>query len=79
MNARNHLGFVGGAALALAVGAGIWLGSHGLRHFDPAVIGYAIGTLLAAFAVGLPLRDDGPNARRHECISAAACNCCFSG
>ncbi len=52
MNARNHLGLVGGAALALAVGAGIWLGSHGLRHFDPAVIGYAIGTLLAAFAVG---------------------------
>ena len=52
MNARNHLGLLGGAALVLAVGAGIWLGSHGLRHFDPAVIGYAIGTLLAAFAVG---------------------------
>ncbi len=52
MNERNHLGLVGGAALALAVGAGIWLGSHGLRHFDPAVIGYALGTLLAAFAVG---------------------------
>ena len=52
MNERNHLGLVGGAALALAVGAGIWLGSQGLRHFDPAVIGYAVGTLLAAFAVG---------------------------
>ena len=52
MSARNHLGVVGGAALVLVVGAGIWLGSHGLRHFDPAVIGYAIGTLLAAFAVG---------------------------
>lgn len=52
MNDRNHLGLIGGAALALAVGAGIWLGSQGLRHFDPAVIGYALGTLLAAFAVG---------------------------
>lgn len=52
MNERNHLGLIGGAALALAVAAGIWLGSHGLRHFDPAVIGYALGTLLAAFAVG---------------------------
>lgn len=52
MNERNHLGLLGGAALALLVGAGIWLGSHGLRHFDPAVIGYALGTLLAAFSVG---------------------------
>ena len=52
MNERNHLGLVGGAALTLAVGAGIWLGSQGLRHFDPAVTGYALGTLLAAFAVG---------------------------
>lgn len=52
MNERNHLGLVGGLALALAVGVGIWLGSQGLRHFDPAVIGYALGTLLAAFAVG---------------------------
>ncbi|PAW81745.1 MAG: hypothetical protein B9S33_16195 [Pedosphaera sp. Tous-C6FEB] len=52
MNERQHLASVAGAALALAVGMGIWLGSHGLRHFDPAVIGYALGTLLAAFAVG---------------------------
>ena len=52
MNERKHLGLVGGAALALAVAAGIWLGSHGLRHFDPALVGYALGTLLAAFAVG---------------------------
>lgn len=52
MNARNHLGLLGGAALALLVALGIWLGSQGLRHFDPAVIGYALGTLLAAFAVG---------------------------
>jgi hypothetical protein len=51
MNERNHLGLVGGAALALAVGAGIWFGSHGLRHFDPALVGYAIGSVCAAFAV----------------------------
>src|SRR4026209_2346844 len=52
MNERNHLGLVGGFVLVLTVGAGIWLGSQGLRHFDPAVTGYAMGTLLAAFAVG---------------------------
>ena len=52
MNERNHLGWIGGTALVVAVGAGIWLGSQGLRHFDPAVTGYAIGTLIAAFAVG---------------------------
>ena len=52
MNERNHLGLIGGLALALAVAAGIWVGSQSLRHFDPAVTGYAVGTLLAAFAVG---------------------------
>ncbi len=52
MNERNHLGLIGGVALTLAVSASIWLGSQGLRHFDPAVTGYALGTLLAAFAVG---------------------------
>ncbi len=52
MSTRKHPGLLGGATLAMVVGAGIWFGSHGLRHFDPAVIGYAIGTLLAAFAVG---------------------------
>ena len=52
MSERNNFGLLGGAALVVAVGAGIWLGSQGLRHFDPAVTGYAIGTLIAAFAVG---------------------------
>ena len=36
---------------ALAVLAGIYAGSHGLKHFDPAVTSYAIGSVLAAFAV----------------------------
>src|SRR6185295_11168457 len=44
--------FVAGSLLALTVGAGIALGSLGLTHFDPALTGYAIGSLLAAFAVG---------------------------
>ena len=37
---------VGGVVLAIAVG------SQGFRHFDPALTGYAVGTMLAAFAVG---------------------------
>ena len=39
----------------LALGAvvlAIALGSHGFRHFDPALTGYAVGAMLAAFAVG---------------------------
>jgi NNP family nitrate/nitrite transporter-like MFS transporter len=38
-------------AVAMVVLA-IALGSHGFRHFDPALSGYAAGTMLAAFAVG---------------------------
>jgi MFS transporter, NNP family, nitrate/nitrite transporter len=38
--------------LAALVAAGIVIGSHALKHFDPALTGYAIGTLLTAFAVG---------------------------
>jgi hypothetical protein len=41
-----------GLLAAAAVAAGVYFGSHGLRHFDPAVAGYALGTVLAAFAVG---------------------------
>ncbi len=41
-----------GAVLALAVVAAVYLGSHSLRHFDPALTGYAVGSALAAFAVG---------------------------
>jgi len=40
------------ALVAAAVAAGIYLGSHGLRHFDPALVWYAVGSLVAAFAVG---------------------------
>jgi nitrate reductase gamma subunit len=41
-----------GTALALATAAGIVIGSGGLKHFDPALTGYAFGSILAAFAVG---------------------------
>jgi len=47
---RNAL--LAGSCLTLAVLGGIALGSQGLKHFDPALTGYAIGTLIAAFAVG---------------------------
>jgi hypothetical protein len=54
----NHMGFcdknavLAGTALAVAVAVGIFVGSVGLRHFDPAVTLYAVGAVLAAFAVG---------------------------
>ena len=51
MNKLNRKALTAGAAAALAVVAGIWLGSRALRHFDPAVIWYAIGSVLAAFAL----------------------------
>ncbi|PYL01829.1 MAG: MFS transporter [Verrucomicrobia bacterium] len=44
--------FAAGCAATLVVVAGIWLGSRGLKHFDPALAWYAIGSALAAFAVG---------------------------
>lgn len=40
-------GLVAVTVVALAIA----LGSGGLRHFDPALTGYAVGSLLAAFAV----------------------------
>src|SRR5438132_1583193 len=43
-------GFAGMLA-AFAVIAGIYFGSRGLKHFDPAVIWYDVGSVLAAFAV----------------------------
>lgn len=48
----NRKALIAGAGLALVVLAGIFLGSHGLAHFDAALTGYAIGSLMAAFAVG---------------------------
>src|ERR1041384_1869597 len=52
MSLPNRSASVAGGLLVLAVAAGIFIGSHGLLHFDGALAGYAIGSLLAAFAVG---------------------------
>ncbi len=49
---RRKIQVLAGTALALATAAGILIGSGGLKHFDPALTGYAFGSLLAAFAVG---------------------------
>jgi hypothetical protein len=43
---------VAGIALTCACAAAIALGSAWMRHFDPALTGYAIGALITAFAVG---------------------------
>ena len=50
MSSRRALG-VGLIAAALVVG-GIYVGSGRLAHFDPALFWYALGSVLAAFAVG---------------------------
>src|SRR6266480_2767992 len=55
MHVLNHKASIAGLAATLAVGAGIWFGSRGLKHFDPALTRYAIGSALAAFAVGYRL------------------------
>ena len=52
MNDCDRKALAAGLAAALAVMGGIWLGSRGLKHFDPALVWYAIGSVLAAFAVG---------------------------
>src|SRR6267143_7177176 len=52
MNDRDRKALAAGLAAALTVMGGIWLGSRGLKHFDPALVWYAIGSVLAAFAVG---------------------------
>src|SRR5437773_340346 len=41
-----------GLLAAAAVAAGVYFGSNELRHFDPGVAGYALGAVLAAFALG---------------------------
>ena len=40
MNELNRKALTAGAAAALTVVAGIWLGSQALTHFDPALIWY---------------------------------------
>ena len=52
MKLPNRTAFIAGTALTVASAAGIAVGSTGMRHFDPALTGYAIGALMAAFAVG---------------------------
>ncbi|PYK62276.1 MAG: hypothetical protein DME21_06820, partial [Verrucomicrobia bacterium] len=52
MNDCDRKALAAGLAAALAVMGGIWLGSRGLKHFDPALVWYAIGSVLAALAVG---------------------------
>ncbi len=51
MNELNRKALTAGAAATLVVAASIWLGSRALTHFDPALIWYAIGSVLAAFAL----------------------------
>ncbi len=51
MNELNRKALTAGAAATLAVAASIWLGSRALTHFDPALIWFAIGSVLAAFAL----------------------------
>ncbi|EDY16569.1 major facilitator superfamily MFS_1 [Chthoniobacter flavus Ellin428] len=52
MRLPNRSAAIAGMVLTLGSAAAIFLGSHGLRDFDPALTGYAIGALMAAFAVG---------------------------
>ena len=52
MRNANRTALIAGIALTLATSAAIAIGSMWMRHFDPALTGYAIGTLIAAFAVG---------------------------
>src|SRR6266540_4351315 len=47
----DHKSLFAGAIAALVVVAGVWLGSQRRKHFDPALIWYATGSVLAAFAV----------------------------
>ena len=52
VNPPDRKALLAGTGLTLVVLGGIALGSNGLKHFDAALTGYAIGSLLAAFAVG---------------------------
>src|SRR5687768_9597530 len=51
MKFPNRGALIAGTALMVATAAAIAIGSIGMRHFDPALTGYAIGALMAAFAV----------------------------
>jgi len=62
MNELNRKALTVGVAAALAVVGSIWLGSGALIHFDPALIWYAIGSVLATFAVAYRFKLLGFNA-----------------
>jgi hypothetical protein len=55
MRLPNRNASISGLVLALGVAASIVAGSNGLAHFDAALTGYALASLLAAFAVGYRL------------------------
>ncbi|MBI4661580.1 MAG: hypothetical protein HY735_22385 [Verrucomicrobia bacterium] len=48
----HRIGLLSGLSVALALTATIGIGSLGLKHFDRAFVWYAVGSVLAAFAVG---------------------------
>jgi NNP family nitrate/nitrite transporter-like MFS transporter len=48
----NRIALGAGVLLVAATAAAIAVGSGGMHHFDPALTGYALGSLMAAFAVG---------------------------
>ncbi|MEW6304264.1 MAG: hypothetical protein AB1705_12375, partial [Verrucomicrobiota bacterium] len=52
MNAFDVKALVTGLCGAGLVAVAILIGSRGLAHFDPALVWYAVGSVLAAFAVG---------------------------
>jgi nitrate reductase gamma subunit len=52
MKLPNRNASISGLLLALLVATSMFAGSNGLAHFDAALTGYALTSLLAAFAVG---------------------------
>jgi len=52
MKHPNRVALIAGVALVVATAVAIAIGSTGMRHFDPALTGYASGALMAVFAVG---------------------------
>lgn len=51
----DRTGLIAGLAACLTLAAAVYAGSIGLKHFDRSIIGYAIGSGLASFAVGYRL------------------------
>jgi nitrate reductase gamma subunit len=51
-DAGRTMAVLAGLAFASVLALAIYIGSHGLRNFDPALVWYAVASVLAAFAVG---------------------------